>query len=64
MTDEEGEHLRRDFHDYVMRHYPGISDYWYGALLDAFQLGLAKGEAVLHNRISPVKLRVYDDDPT
>lgn len=63
MTDEEREHLERDFYSYIMRRMPNISDYWYGNLMDAFQRGCAKGEAVLFNKISDIKLQVYDDEP-
>lgn len=64
MTNSERNRLESEFRQYIERCIPNIDDYWFGWLMDSFQRGLTKGEALMYNKLGngPIKLCVFNDD--
>lgn len=64
MTNSERNRLESEFRQYIERYIPNIDDYWFCWLMDSFQRGLMKGEALMYNKLSngPIKLCVFNDD--
>ncbi len=65
MTNEEiVAQLEKEFKAHLLEREPEISEHYFALALDSFQKGISKGMGVIHNRVSDVKVILFDDGTT
>ena len=56
--------LEREFKEYLNLRYPDLDIKYYALAVDSFQRGLVKGQIMIHNNVSEIKLELFDDGTT
>ena len=56
--------LECEFKEYLNLRYPDLDIKYYALALDSFQRGLTKGQIMIHNNVSDLKLELFADGTT
>lgn len=65
MSDEEIiTRLENEYKARLLKQYPNIDIKYFALALDSFQRGLTKGRVMIHNKVSDLKLELFDDGTT